>query len=452
MNRKLLSFCAFLLVIGGFPQFNTAWSQQINPTYIQWSGNYRSRFESLHRPAGVSGQKTNRFAHQLILSANFQAQESLKFKASLLGFDTWGKEYAGYAGYPYTEETTPQIIHLYEAFANWGFSSGVSFQMGRFPFEIGNGALFSKNLDDDLPTRFDGGFFQYESDVVKFQLGGFAISDWRSATSNFNDQDYKTYFLNSDLKILQPFFKNISFTFLILDKDEKTLTDLGGIILPKEEKEVYAASLTGETGRVFYSMDGAIQQGENHTTTQSIEANMLHARVGAVAFSPWKLSFYLQGHRDTGDRSDSADKNETYDPLFYNHFQNAGKMNLLGWGNLTYFSLGISWILKRNYNFFLEYNKFYRTSATAGTFGLGPSGGAPIVWDTGSLTDGPYNNSLNSDERYIADEVDFTFEYQAEDGLRFQSITGLFIPGNYLKDYGKDDLVFFQRLGIEFVF
>lgn len=74
------------------------------------------------------------------------------------------------------------------------------------------------------------------------------------------------------------------------------------------------------------------------------------------------------------------------------------------------------------------------------------------MWEEGSFTDGPYNNNLASAEKHIGDEIDFTFEMQTETGLRFQSISGLFLPGAYLEDYNKNASMFFQRLGVEFVF
>lgn len=445
----VLTICALLLEV--LP-LSLIYAQQANPTYIQWMGNYRSRFESLHRPGAVSGEKTNRLAHQIILSATFKAQENLKFKASLLGFETWGSDYLGYAGYPYYEGQTQEMLHLYEANAEWSFASGLSVVVGRTPFEIGNGAVFSKNTDDDFPTRFDGGYFQYQTDIAKFQLGGFAISSWSTGGATFNNKDYKTYFLNADLKILEPYFKNISFTFLMLDRDEMNITTPVAVLFPKEEKDIYAVSMTGETGRFFYSFDGVIQEGKNRTSGQSIRSHMLHGRAGFIAYEPWQLGFYVQYHTDTGDDPNTADIDESYDPLYYNHFQNAGKMNLLGWGNLTYYSAGVSWVISSQTRFFLEYNRFYRSDVDSGIRGLGALGGNPLVWTSAGSVDGPYNNNLGSTDKFIGHEADLTFELQTDSGLRFQSITGVFVPGDYLKDYGKNDKALFQRLGVEISF
>ncbi len=454
-NMKALTHLILLMICAGLMEalfLAEAFAQQSNPTYIQWMGNYRSRFESLHRPAGVSGGKTNRLAHQIILSANFKAQENLKFKASLLGFETWGSDYLGYAGYPYFSGQDQEMLQLYEANAEWNFASGLSVFVGRTPFEIGNGAVFSKNLDDDYPTRFDGGYFQYQTDVARFQLGGFAISSWSSGTTAYDDQDYKIYFLSADLKALEPYVKNISFTFMMLDRDEMAITVPLPVNFPKEEKDIYAVSLTGETGRFFYSFDGVIQEGVNRTSGQDTRAHMLHGRTGFIAYEPWQLGVYIQYHTDTGDNASTANVDESYDPLYYNHFQNAGKMNLLGWSNLTYYSAGLTWVLGSSSRFFLEYNRFYRTSASSGIRGLGALGGNSLVWDSGASLDGPYNNNLNSTEKFIGHEIDLTYELQTESGLRFQSITGLLLPGDYLKVYGKDAQIFFQRLGVEISF
>jgi hypothetical protein len=47
-------------------------------------------------------------------------------------------------------------------------------------------------------------------------------------------------------------------------------------------------------------------------------------------------------HMDSGDDNAGDDKTETYQPLYYDSHKYAGLMDILGWGNLTYWNINAS--------------------------------------------------------------------------------------------------------------
>lgn len=420
-----------------------------NPTYLKWSGEYRTRYELLFPPSGDGSSSLSTFSHRLILASNFKPQENIELKASLLLSENLGQDYKGYAGYM-VSSSNAESVFIYELYANWLADSGLGFQVGRFLFKSANDNFFSNNLDDAIPNRFDGGLLKYDKDFFNFSGGAFIVSQFQNAQLEIETS--RLYVISVDLEIDEDLFKNINLSFISYDTVEKTFTELNNFTFPEKSFTMYAVSFTGDYGPFFYTADAGIQQGTNETSDQTVDGTMLDTKIGYTIHPRSKSKVYLIGHIDSGDKSSTTDSDESYNPLFYNHFVNGGRMNLLGWGNLTSFTLGLSRQLNDNTSVQLEYIKFLRTNTEAGINGLSPTGLTALTIDDSGNNTGPYDNNLNSSNKDIGDEVDLVIDYKSAIGLKFQSITGLFMPAGYLKDYNKSDLIYFQRFGIEFVF
>ncbi len=445
--NQLYFLLIFLTFNGLF--LHTTWSAEENPTYLKWSGEYRTRYEFLLPPSGEGTSSLNTFSHRLIFSSNFKPEENIEIKASLLLSENLGQDYKGFAGYK-VNTSQDESVSIYELYANWLANSGLGFQVGRFLFNNSNDNIFSKNLDDAIPTRFDGGLLKYDKDFFNFSGGVFVVSQFQNA--QLKTETSRLYLVSVDLKINENLFKNINFSFISYDTKENTIVDLNNFTFPEQSFTMYSASLTGEYERFFYDADVAIQQGDNKTTNQLMDNSMLNGTLGMTLHLPSKLKVFSQFHRDTGDVASTTETNESYNPMFYNHFLNAGRMNLLGWGNLTSYSLGLSRKWSDKTTVHLEYISFLRTSPDSGINGLSATGLTPLTSDNSGNNTGPFNNILASLKKNIGDEIDLVIDYTSPIGLKFQSITGVFLPGAYLKDYSKTDTIFFQRFGLEFLF
>jgi hypothetical protein len=400
-------------------------------------------------PAGKGSDSLNIFSHRFIVTSDFKPEENIEIRASLLLSENLGQDYRGYAGYN-VPSSSNNSVSVYELYANWLESSGLGFQVGRFLFTANNESFFSKNLDDPVPTRFDGGLLKYDKDYFNFQGGAFVVSQFQG--TDLKVKTSNLFLISIDLKIDQSLLKNINLSFIRYNTKEKTFAELNNFTFPGQFITMYSGSITGEYQRFFYSVDAAIQQGDNVTSSQIMDANMIHGKAGMKLHRSSGLTVFSVFHRDTGDQSSTADKNESYNPMFYNHFMNAGRMNLLGWGNLTSYGLGFSMKTSDSTKIALEFNKFLRTSADAGVNGLSATGTNSLTLDDSGTIAGPYNNSLGSLKKDLGSELDLIIEFKSDTGLIFQSVTGAFQPGSYFEDYNKDKLIVFQRFGLEFFF
>ncbi len=439
---KALIICGFFLA----PSFSYA---QKNPTYFTWSGEYRTRYEFLAPPAGEGNDTLNIFSHRFILETNFKPKEDIEIQASLLLSENLGQDFRGFAGYK-SPDTTNDEVSIYELYASWLSQSGLSFKIGRFLFAANNESFFSKNFDDPIPTRFDGGLLKYDKDYFNFEGGAFLVSQFQDA--NLKTETSALFLISVDLKIDQGLLKNVNLSFVSYDTNEKTFPSLNNFVSPAQTFTMYSASLTGELGRFYYSTDAAIQQGDNSTTDQLMDTFLFDGKFGFTLNRASKFKVYSQFHKDTGDKGATSDIDESYNPLFYNHFLNAGRMNLLAWGNLTTLGLGTSFKWSDSTIVCLEYNKFLRSTADSGINGLSVSGTSPLTLDGSGTNSGPFDNNLASEDKNIGDELDLIVDFNSEIGLKFQSITGVFQPGGYLEVYNKTKLIVYQRFGLEFLF
>ena len=424
-------------------------SEDINPTYFKWTGEYRTRYEFLSPAAGTGSSSQNIFSHRFIVASDFAPAEDIKIRASLLLSENLAQDFKGYAGFP-IDDSSNNTVSVYELYANWLSASGLGFKVGRFLYTANNENIFSANLDDPFPTRFDGGLLLYSKDYFNFSGGGFILSQFQDP--NLKTETSRLFLGSVDLKIDQKLLQNLNLSFISFDSKEKTFPEFNNFTFQEQSFTMYSAALTGELGQFFYTADAAIQQGDNQTLDQLMDTNMIHAKLGYRFKSGSKFQIYAQFHRDTGDLDETTDTFEGYNPLFYNHFLNAGRMNLLGWGNLTYYSLGVGFQTSPRTKVALEYNTFLRTTEDSGINALTATGTSPLTLDLSGTNSGPFDNSLNSTEKAIGDELDLIIDYKSAVGLQFQSITGLFQPGAYLEDYDKSKLMFFQRFGLEFFF
>lgn len=420
-----------------------------NPTYFKWSGEYRTRYEFLSPVAGTGSSSLNTFSHRFIVTSDFIPEEDIKIKASLMLSENLAQDFKGYAGYPISD-SNDNSVSVYELYANWLSASGLGFKVGRFLYAANNENIFSSNLDDPFPTRFDGALLLYSKDYFHFSGGGFILSQFQDP--NLKTETSRLFLVSVDLKLDQNLLQNVNLSFVSMDSQERTFPEFNNYTFPEQSFTMYSASLTGDLGGMFYTADIAVQQGDNATSDQLMDSNMIHGKLGYQFKTASQFKIYGQFHRDTGDLDETADTNESYNPLFYNHFLNAGRMNLLGWGNLTSYSLGVSFKSSPSTVIAIEYNTFLRTSESSGINGLTVTGTSPLTLDLSGANTGPYDNNLNSTEKAIGDEIDLIIEFKSAVGLKFQSITGVFQPGSYLNDYDKSKLMFFQRFGLEFFF
>ena len=301
-----------------------------------------------------------------------------------------------------------------------------SMKIGRWNHSIADGALVGNNDYQATPYAFEGilGTYSQESFTGELWLVRVAEYTGRGATPTGNtDQDPERNIigLNFDFKSLPEVLNMANVHVLYSDQDTQytsgsTLGTAGHAITR------YGVALGGETAGVDYKVNYEAESGENLNgggTTQDVSTNMYQLEVGYSMPEVMNSRFYALYHADSGTAAATTD-DETYDPLFYEQHANAGLMDVVAWGNLTYISLGYTLEPMEDTMVGIHYHMFSRTekdgSTTAGKNGSSILGG-----------------TIASKEK-LGDEIDLEMKKKYADNFSITTRLGMFMPGEAVKN------------------
>jgi hypothetical protein len=124
-------------------------------------------------------------------------------------------------------------------------------------------------------------------------------------------------------------------------------------------------------------------------------------------------------HMDTGDKAGTATKNEAYNPLFYDKHNYAGLMDVVGWGNLTYWNVNASIMPMETVEAGLGYYMFSNSEAGAASFTAPYFTGATV-----------------GSSKELGSELDVYANKAYDNGLKIGARYSTFMNGKYLKDQG----------------
>lgn len=385
--------------------------------------------------------------HRFKFGSTFRASERFTAGLTLLHNAQWGEQDTGVAGQGPNNTTVgvrdglgngDNMILVQEAYGSWMATDDFSVRFGRLGMTMADGSVIDENDYERNPYSFDGVFGSYELEPVRINAWVVKYSEFvptNAGTTDLSDPEANAYGLSVDVKAL-PEFLNMVNLHVIQDTKAHTansanLTDqLGRSILR------YGLTLAGDTAGLDYRAVYAGMSGDyidvNPTTKTKASGSMYHLELGYSLPEMMRSRIYAAYHSDSGDKATSADKNEGYDPYFYNKHYNAGLMDVVNWGNLTYFSLGFTLMPMDDLELGLHYHDFSRSEKDA-SVNAGTNGGSLFESTPGTPLTGAEN-----DKKKIGSEFDFTAEKTYEGGFSLLARVGMFSPGAYLKDTSVD--------------
>jgi len=125
-------------------------------------------------------------------------------------------------------------------------------------------------------------------------------------------------------------------------------------------------------------------------------------------------------HSDTGEKASTATKTERYDPLFYDRHNYAGLMDVVNWGNLTYWNVNATLMPMETIEAGLGYYMFSKSEA-GDTTAMGEN--------TGLTTPGGSSKELGS-------EIDVFANKAYDNGMKIGVRYSQFGLGKAWKDAG----------------
>lgn len=411
MKKLLFAFTSFALATSAFAQEGAD---------IKWNAEMRFRFTNTENTPTAKSSNDNQVDQRNKIGATLTKGDDLTATVTLLNAATWGTEgSAGSTGGSMADDNDNDSgLYVYEAFALWKAMDNLALKVGRSSIEIADGSVVSKNDWEQEPTSSESLSATYFTEWANIAaIGVRAMNDTFNGTNgdtvtNTNDIEY--YGLMFDFKNLPEALKLVNLHALV----SKASGLAAGTI--KDSKTRIGLTVKGDVSGFDYRGTYAMYNGENENTGVKTDhkASMYDVELGYTLADLMNMRFHVLYHSDTGEKT--GGDITRYDPFFYEKHNNAGKMDIIGWGNLTYLKAGIALEPVEMTKVGVDYYMFTRTEKGDNTYGqAGAAGGYGSIIAAGAT---------NDDE--IGSEIDVWATKMLSNGTELNARIGMFQAGD----------------------
>lgn len=452
-------------------------------TEFKWNAELRTRYMSNENTkngavgtpgpgGGNSGNKAvddfkdidNNIKQRNKLGVSMMRGEDLSAHVTLLNTMKWGGSAtaatattADSVGQP-TQGAANDTAMIHEAWAAWKFNDNITGKFGRMGMTIADGTVVSQNDWLDTPFVFEGAGVLFDYDFGRISLlgvkAGDNVTDTQIKQPGATDPELVYYGVSFDVKNLPDFLKMANVHVLQENRDEyqtTSTTDVRGLNLMR-----YGITLGGDTHNFDYRATYAGLSGKLKNTYSGVNpeeinwtGSMIDATVGYTFGEFMNARIGATYHQDSGDDdtnttagSDGAKDLKTYQPFFYERHKNAGQMDIIGWGNLTYWDFQFTIEPMEKLTAGLNYLIFSRTQASRasdGVFAESMSSTAhasftttsPMLGGTTAATN--TTGTFSNNEKDIGTELDIYATQKYDNGASITARYGLFTVGEHLK-------------------
>lgn len=333
-----------LVLLAGALVVSTA--AQAQDSEFKHNGEFRVRYYNDMTPSGNKDNPANKsdvegratIGLTMRKGENVQAHVSL-IHGTIFGADKAASTAPGTAGY--TTATTNNLMLVNQAYGWWKAGDGLTFKVGRQHIAVADGAVFSTDSWLLIPHTHEGLLVGFDTDFAGIGLALIKDADQLTGTGNpESDPERNNTILTVDLKNMPEAVKTAN-VHILQSKGSETTGTARGIL----DVMHIGATVAGDVSNVMYKVTAAFQSGsfsKTAATDLKLGGNMFDLMVGYSMPETMGLKLSAAYHMDSGDDNAADDKIESYQPLYYDSHKYAGLMDILGWGNLTYWNLNAS--------------------------------------------------------------------------------------------------------------
>ena len=344
------------LIVSAIAMTATAAHAQ-DATEFKNGGEFRARYENfVNKTAADNGQAEQHTDARVKWDVNVRKGEKLQAHVTLL-------HNARFGGAPVISDDTTSGQQLKYATADnnglavnraWGWwraTDAVSFKVGRIGIDFADGSVFSENDWEAVPYAFEGLNAAFDTSFAMFNLYGVKLAELGANPGGNSDSEANLYMATMDLKNMPSAIKMANIH--LIDSVRNSTATAGSA-----NWQHIGATIGGDTAGIMYKVTGALQFGSFSkndfvpaptTPEQTLSASMLDAMVGYGMPETMGLKASVGYHIDSGDDNNAGqyaqtgdDKQNNYQTLYYDKHNNAGLMDVVRWGNLTYLHVNAS--------------------------------------------------------------------------------------------------------------
>ncbi len=407
--------------------------------------------------ASVKPNHHNAVDQRFKLGVGFRANEKFSLTATLLQSAAFGQTRTENINERGQTTSTPgnlderNFLSVNEAYVAWLMADDLNVKFGRMNYAFGDGAIMAVNDWQAQPYSYEGVEASYEAEFGRLQAFAFKMRDFSGSSpgsltgttkSTTSDPQRDSYGLVFDLKVMPEWLKLLNANFIqdVADGITDTSTGVGSTVQKNQSQKAlrFGAAASVAYGMFDFKADYEGISGKNsdlgaNTPVRLINASMYQGELG-INFPTVMLSHVFLGfHVDSGmKQADATTADRTYDPYFYDKHSGSGLMELVAWGNLTYFSAGWTGKPSDTTDVGLAYYMFSKTEkedmVRPGYYGKNLFLNATACDPTGAVAGG------SACARGIGNEIDLWAEHRYDGGLSLLGRLGYFMPGATLKN------------------
>ncbi len=409
------------LIVSAIAMTATAHAQ--DATEFKNGGEFRARYENFFNKSGQeSAAAEQHIDTRLKWNMNIRKGERLQAQVSLLHNARLGGatsvETLDQA--QYVQATSNNSLTVSRAWGWWRGTDMVSFKVGRFGIEFADGAVFSENDWQALPVVHEGLDIAVDSSFATFHVYGLKQSESNAphatAAGGNSDPESSLYMVTADLKNMPEAIKLANIHLLDMVSDQAAATTGRNL-------QHIGFTVGGDVVGFMYKATAAFQFGSFSKPAVGTEVkasgNMFDLMVGYGLPETMGLKLSAGYHMDSGDDTTTADKNEGYQTMYYDRHNYGGLMDVINWGNSTYFNVNASIMPAEDLEAGLGFYMFSKSKDNGGVnFGQG--------WN-GTPTPAATSTALGSEIDVFANKA---YGPDMKIGARYS----MFMPGDSLKN------------------
>ena len=370
-QKAFLNFCIFLCLF--FPVFGSGFTRE------DIDGVLRIR-------SSVSQNQIKEFSSlmtkgRLRLKGVFRPSNKFKTQIHFISYALYG-----------TNLSFEKSLKIYPS-VSWFLTENLEFKLGRNLYENKFRQIAAVN---DYKYSFDGFFLEYSTQVLDVNFWGAYLPE-----TNWGFEAIP------GLKYGFGFFLDIKSVSDYVDYFNVHVAYLGDSFFREESQTIsrYGLALEGAINQIDLAYR-LVAIGHGKGIQFKLEDNMYHFHLSYARPELFDSKIFIGYHTDSAK----------YDPWLYHRRENAGRLNLFFWGNLSYYFFSLSASLDPLFDVKLSFYDFKST-------------------EEGLINKGldnffPSNHQLfsNTERRVLGKELDVLFQKEINDDFGVHFLVGFFIP------------------------
>jgi hypothetical protein len=313
-----------------------------------------------------------------------------------------------------------------QAWVQWKASESLFFKLGRFHLSWGDGSIAAISSFGSIPFSHDGFISIIDLDFLKIDILGIKSQERDSVvgnseksnntSANHEDPEQNSYGVVVAVKNLPAWVKSADVHFLKTNYDTGVINPLS--TASRLDLTRYGVSVLGEFLKFDFHLVGDIHSGNALNT--KISGSQFNVGSGYTFTELLRTRVGGRFHGDSGNDSVTTESN-IYLPFYPSKHSHGGAMDVLGFGNLTYYEFNL-----RLYPFEELLTEFRYLGFSKTKVGTELRNG-PKDADGNVLTTSTTSSTIGS-------EIDFLLGWKVSDTWSINGFFGVFSPGAAITD------------------